>query len=116
MATRIEADEPDKQLKRADLDDEGGWQPSIPQWVDGSKSSMPTNPPEKPQEPLAAEQSQKPTPNIESSNDDSADPKAILTPTPKPAATTKPCLALKSKPEGPPKPTKNTDSSSSKSP
>ena len=114
MATRLEADEPDKQFKWADLDDEGGWQPSPPQWMDGSKSSMPTT--EKPQEPPATEQSQKPTPNLESSNEESAGPKAILKPTSKPAATTKPGLVLKSVPEGPPTPTKNTDSSSSKSP
>lgn len=121
MATRLQADEPDKQSKWADIDDdEEDWVPDTVEWMDGTKSTLQPSesqpsPPKEPQPPLSRrdseETSKQSTPSDQRPLAIVPPGKTILKPGARTLTTqssqTKPGLNLKKAPEissGPTKP------------
>lgn len=126
MASRLQADEANKEGKWADIDDdEDDWAPENVQWMDGTKSTLLA---EKAPTPVKASQGQPPPkPEVEADQNPVIPPpqppaslqsagKTILRPGARNAVQMRPGLALKAVPEAPSPPVKHTPTSSNKSP
>lgn len=126
MASRLQADEANKEGKWADIDDdEDDWAPENVQWMDGTKSTLLA---EKAPTPVKASQGQPPPkPEVEADQKPVIPPpqppaslqsagKTILRPGARNAVQVRPGLALKAVPEAPSPPVKQTPTSSNKSP
>lgn len=130
MATRLQADEPDKQSKWADIDDdEDDWAPDTVEWMDGTKSSL--QPAEKSKSPPNVRQASPPKHDADIASDPRPSNDQRPSPTPAPGKTilkpgakltasqtsqTRPGLNLKKAPEVPSTPSKVSLQGTTKSP